>query len=87
MCEIVRCEGHYLDNFEHLDVLDVAAAPGARLVLVAQLLEALLLALLHLYHLQLHQAAPRPRHQRHVKVLVLGLDEQHLVVALGGESR
>ena len=34
---------HYLDNFEDLDILDVAAAPGSRLVLVAKLLEALLL--------------------------------------------
>ena len=87
---------HYLDNFEHLNILDIAAAPGPRLVLVAQLLEALLLTnerlvlseltnqstthltLLHLDHLHLHQAASRPSHKRHVKILVLRLDQQHL---------
>ena len=34
---------HHLDNFEDLDILHIAAAPGTRLVLVTQLLEALLL--------------------------------------------
>ena len=33
----------YLDNFEDLDILDIATAPGSCLVLVAELLEALLL--------------------------------------------